>query len=192
MMPQDFPWFALVVKPRHEKMAAACLKGKGYPEFLPLYEKRTYVGKRARSAELPLFPQYVFSRFNPNDRLPVLTIPGVFAIVSIGKVPAPVDDKEIESIQAMVHSGRVTSPWPYVEAGQIVRVIEGPLRGLEGVLLCIKSKCRLVVSLTLLKRSVAVELDRETIAPVIPRRPPGFALSLDCRGAPASITGICS
>lgn len=168
----ETPWFVLMVKPRHEKSVAASLRGKGYSVFLPLCEERSRAGNRNQIVQLPLFPTYVFCRLDPNNRLPVLTIPGVFYIVSVGKVPAPVDDKEIKSIQALVESGRNPLPCPYVEVGGLVKVICGPLQGLEGVLVGVRGKYRLVISVTLLRRSVYAEIDRDDVRPVIPRHPP--------------------
>lgn len=163
-----YPWFAIKVKSRHEKQVAAALTGKGYNEFLPLYRHRYRVAERIRYADLPLFPTYVFGRFDPSFRLPILTIPGVLSIVGIGNVPSPVDETEIRGIRALTEAGLSIAPWPYTEVGDRVRIELGPLAGVEGTLVRLKNECRLVVSVTLLRRSVSVELDRECVRPIQP------------------------
>jgi len=109
--------------------------------------------------ELPLFPGYLFCRFDAMNRLPILTTPGMVQIVGFGKTPVPVPDAEIAAIQAATIGNLAREPWPYLEVGQKVKVECGPMRGVEGILLNIKGSHRLVLSVTLLQRSVAVEVD---------------------------------
>jgi transcription antitermination factor NusG len=156
-------WFALYVKPRHEKYVATSLAHRGYEQFLPLYQRHV---TRTKRFELPLFPSYVFCRFDEYNRLPVLSVPGVFSIVGSGKTLAPVDDDEIEAIRSIIQSGLATRPWPYFEIGQAVEINRGSLRGLRGILVQTKSSHRLVVSVTLLQRAVAVEIDRDWATPL--------------------------
>ena len=153
-------WFALRVKSRSEKAVSSISRNKGFEEFLPLYQSRRRWSDRVKSVELPLFPGYVFCRLDPQYRLPLLTIPGVLHFVSVGKIPAPIDDTEVASIQAAVQSGLLTEPWPFLDIGQRVRLEEGPLAGLEGILVGTSKQQRIIVSVTLLKRSVAVTIDR--------------------------------
>jgi transcription antitermination factor NusG len=115
--------------------------------------------------DVPLFPSYVFCRLDLGVRLPVLTTPGVLGIVGNGRIPMAVDDQEIAALQRMVHSGLDSEPWPFLEIGQRVRIDSGPLAGCEGILLEFKGKRRLVLSVTLLRRSVAVEVDRPSVLP---------------------------
>jgi transcription antitermination factor NusG len=161
-------WFALRVKSHCERMTAAGLRSRGYEEFLPTYRRRRRWSDRWVDQELPLFPGYVFCRFDPRDRLPILKIPSLVHIVGIGKTPLPVDEHEIEAIQAIVRSGLAAQPWPYVKVGDMVRVQYGSLCGLEGILIEVKKRHRLVVSVTLLQRSVAVEIDRDWVSLVRP------------------------
>jgi len=149
-------WFALYVKPRHEKNVSSILRGKGYEELVPLYARKT----PARISELPLFPGYVFCRFNAQHRLPILTVPGVFSIVGFGGTAVPVENGEIAALQRVVQSGLPRQPWPELPAGRIVSVAAGPLEGLEGVVMNHRSGSRLLISVSLLQRSVAVEVDR--------------------------------
>lgn len=163
-------WYALQTKPRHEKNVSALLDGKGYGQFLPLYQSWHRSAGRMRGVLLPLFPGYVFCRFDRFRRLPILITPGVFSIVGTSNGPEPIPDEELAGIQATCSSGLQISPWPYLERGDRVRVEFGPLKGVEGIFLSEKNSARLVVSIDILKRSVAVEVDRDYILPLTPRR----------------------
>jgi transcription antitermination factor NusG len=106
-----------------------------------------------------LFPAYLFCRFDVSRRLPILITPGVLHIVSYGTGPAAIDEKEIEAIQRIVRLGLPAKPWPYPQVGDQVTIERGPLAGLVGVLVSVRSSCRLVVSLSLIQRSIATEID---------------------------------
>ena len=161
----NFPWFALRVRSRHENTVATILSGKGYEWFVPLYKSRRLWSDRIKEIQMSLFPGYVFCRFDLQQRFPILTTPGVVSVVGIGKCPIPIDDAEIAAIQAAVRSGLPSRPWPFLQTGQRVRVEYGPLCGLEGILLHVKGQRRLVLSVTLLQRSVAVEVDDAWVVP---------------------------
>lgn len=163
-------WFAVRVKSQYEKTVASAIRGKGLLDFLPMYESRRRWSDRVKSVELPLFPGYVFCHIDPAVRLPVLTIPGVVHFVGIGKAPAPIDDSEIEAIQNAVRSGLRVEPSAYLNVGERVRLQEGPLEGLEGILVEIRKQYRVVVSLALLQRSVSVEIERHWVTPVRPEQ----------------------
>ena len=163
--PDKYPWFALRIKSRFEKTTSTVLRSKGFEDFSPLYRSRRKWSDRVKEVELPLFPGYLFCRFNPLDRFPVLSTPGVLCVVGIGKIPQAVEEHEIEQIQSILASGMPTQPWPFLTVGQKVRISSGSLAGLEGLLVNIKNSFRLVVSVTLLQRSVAVEIDRESVEP---------------------------
>jgi transcription antitermination factor NusG len=162
----SYPWFALRVKSRSEKIVSSIARNKGFEEFLPLYQSRRRWSDRFKSVDVPLFPGYVFCRLNPEFRLPLLTIPGVLSFVGIGKVPVPIDDAEMAAIQTAIGSGLLAEPYPFLEVGQRVRIAEGPLTGIEGLLVEVRKQQRLAVSVTLLKRSVAVEIDRHWVRPL--------------------------
>jgi transcription antitermination factor NusG len=179
-------WFALRVKPRFEKTVSTIARNKGYEEFLPLYRTRQRWSDRMKTVDLPLFPGYVFCQLNPEYRLPLLTIPGALHFVGIGKVPVSIEDREIVALQAAIRSGLLAEPWPFLDVGQRVRLEEGPLAGLEGLLIEIRNKHRLVVSVTLLKRSMAVEIDRNWVRPLdCIKRQPRLGLSQLSATAPA-------
>lgn len=161
-------WYAIRVRPRFERAVSTALSGKGYEQYLPLYHSRRKWSDRAKDLELPLFPGYLFSRFDAQVRLPVLTTPGVISIVGTGKTPVAIPDQEIEAIQTMVTSGLILQPWPQLVVGSRVVIEHGPLKGLEGVALDVKKKYKLFVSVPLLQRSVSVEIDREWVRPLPP------------------------
>ncbi len=165
-----YPWFALRVRSKHERIAALHLRERGYEEFSPSYKAVTQWSDRRKTIDRFLFPGYVFCRFNPQDRLPVLTTPGVVDLIGFGDGPAPIPDHEIEQVRTMVRSGLLVTPWPFLEVGQTVLLERGPLAGLEGILEEVKGKLRVVVSIRLLQRSVSTEVDRAWIRPLGPSR----------------------
>jgi transcription antitermination factor NusG len=160
------PWFALQVKPNAEWSVSAALRAKGFEEFLPAYRTRRKWSDRWKELELPLFAGYVFCRFDPQNRLPVLVTPGVSGVVGCGKVPQPVENHEIDDLRAVILSGLSARPWPYLRIGDRVRLQDGPLTGVEGILLDVKQNRKLVLSVSLLQRSVAVEVEDCWITPV--------------------------
>ena len=161
----EHPWYALRVKHRHEKAVAHSLESKGYDRFLPLYCARQRSFGKRHDVQLPLFAGYVFCRIKITNRLPVLMIPGVFHIVRLGRFFIPVDEMEIQALQTVVASDLYAQPWPFLQTGQRVYMEEGPLRGLSGVLAEVREHQKLVVSITLLQRSVAVQIDRGWVQP---------------------------
>jgi transcription antitermination factor NusG len=166
----SIPWFALTTKPRHEKSAARILLNKGLEPFLPLCPSRRHWSDRVKSVDLPLFPGYVFCRFDYERRLTVLTTPGVTSIIGFDNAPTPVSDEEIDRIRTIVASGLPAQPWPYIHVGEAVRIDCGSLAGLHGVLIREKDALRVVVTVEMLRRAVAVEIDRSMIRALPPRR----------------------
>ena len=159
-------WYALQVRTRREGSIEALLSGKGYKTFLPTCTNLCRMSGRTREVTSPLFTGYIFCQFDALDRLPILVTPGVLAVVGRGKVPVPLEDAEISVLEAMVASGLPTEPWPFLEVGQRVRVEDGALCGLEGILTSFKGRQKIVVSVTLLRRSVALEIDRFRVSPI--------------------------
>lgn len=162
---QPAPWFALVVKHQHERSTQAALASRMIPALVPIYKVRNRWSDRLKEIELPLFAGYVFCRFDPRQRVPVLTTPGVRSIVEFGGIPAPIETAQIDAIQAMVESNLAVGPWPYLKPGDRVRIERGPLRGVEGTLLREKDRFRLVVGIEILQRSIAAELSPEMVTP---------------------------
>jgi transcriptional antiterminator NusG len=163
-------WFALHVRTRFESSVAVHLQGKGYEFFLPMYVSKRRWSDRMQEIEQPLFPGYVFCRFDPQARLPILVTPGVIGVVGMGKTPIAIADEEIAGIQTVVNSGLPSQPWPFLQVGEQVRIESGPLQGLTGILEEIKGRHRLILAVTLLQRSVAVEIDVACVRPVLEAR----------------------
>ncbi len=162
----EFRWYALHVRERYEKIVSSNLTGRGYEVFLPTYSSRRRWSDRIKVIERPLFSGYVFCRFYFAERLPILTVPGVQYVVSFGQTVASVDPTELNALRLAVDSGLPCEPWPYLKVGYRVRVENGPLTGLEGLVLDVSKPYKLVISVNLLSRSVAVELDRASVKPI--------------------------
>ena len=167
---QQWPWFAILVRTSREKTANLLLENAGYECFLPISKYMRRWSDRMKEIEVPLFPGYLFCRMNPHNRLPVLMTPGVIQIVGVGKTPMPVGEEEIAAIQRVGKSGLSTMPWPYLGVGHVAQIDDGPLRGMTGIVIKIKSGWKLVLSVNLLQRSVAVEIDRSWIGAAYPAR----------------------
>jgi transcription antitermination factor NusG len=156
----ELPWYALYVKHRHEKKVARSLSGKAVHSFVPTFSKTHRNGSQF---DLPLFPGYVFCRLDISTTLPVVSTPGVFGIVSSGTVPGAIPEEEIEAVRQLLSSGLPLQPTPYFAEGQEVAFNSGPLRGVHGQVLDASDDRWLVVSINMLKRSVAVKLDRQAV-----------------------------
>lgn len=160
------PWFALHVRSRKESAVADQLAGQGFETFVPKYKVVRRWSDRLKELEQPLFPGYLFSRFDLDRRRLLLATPGVIQIVSVGQAPTPVDEAEVEAIRGALDSGLPTQPWPCLEAGERVRVTYGNLRTLEGILICFKGHHRVVLSVKMLQRAVAFEVDLAWVTPL--------------------------
>ena len=158
-------WYTLHVRPHFEKCVEAHLEAKGYEVFLPTCASRHRWSDRIKTISSPLFPSYLFCRFDASSRFPVLVTPGVQNIVSIGRTPVPVDPQEISNIRQVLASELTTEPWPYLKTGETVSIKTGPLEGLTGCVIRQKSCARLIVSVTLLMLSFSVEIDRRWVTP---------------------------
>ena len=157
------PWFGVRTKSNFEKVAASVLQAKGLEAYVPLYRSRRRWSDRIVTMDLPLFPGYLFCRFDWRHRMPVMTAPGVVSIIGFGDDPEPIPDDEIEAVRRVLASGQASEPHLFLREGQRVRVNYGPLEGIEGILLKKKSNWRLVISVNLLQRSLAVEVDRDWV-----------------------------
>lgn len=160
------PWFAVSVKSLHERAVAQYLEGKAFEAYLPVYRSTRRWSDRLKSSERPVFPGYVFCRLDYSRRAGILRTPGVRSIVTFGGGVTPISDLEIERVRLMLAPGHPVEPWPFLRTGQQVRVHSGPFTGIEGILVAMRDSCRVVISLELLQRSVAVQIDRSCIAPI--------------------------
>jgi transcription antitermination factor NusG len=152
-------WHALYTRHQHEKPIARILSSKGQDVFLPLYTTVRRWQDRTKQLRLPLFPCYVFIRGGLDRQLQILSTPGVVTIVGWAGHPAIIPDAQIEDVRRMVESSVRVEPYPYLKCGDCVRIRSGALQGLEGILVREKNLSRLIVSLEMLGRSVAVEVD---------------------------------
>ena len=134
--------------------------------LLPVYKSERRWSDRMKEVEQPLFPGYLFCRFDIHNRGPVLMALGVHQIVGVGRTPVPVAETEIESVRQVLASGLPSQPWLYLQVGQRVRVSHGSLNNLEGILINFKGGHRVVLSVSLLQRSVAMEVDLSWVTPV--------------------------
>jgi transcription antitermination factor NusG len=161
------PWFALQTRPRNERQVERLLTHKGYECFLPTYQQKRRWSDRVVELELPLFPMYVFCRFNLSACGKAVSTPGVTRIVGFGGQPAEVKVEEIKALQLLAQSHLLREPWAFIPDGTLVQVETGPLAGAQGVLCSRDDSRRLVIAVILLQRSVAVQLDEETMVSVI-------------------------
>ena len=152
-------WFAAYIKHQHEKVAARILANKGFEIYLPLYSEPHRWKDRTKVVELPLFPCYLFIYTDLTRRLDILRTPGVFWLVGNAGTATPIPNAEIESLQILSKSSARMNRHPYVKCGDRVRVRSGPLERVEGILLRVKSGYRVILSVQLVKQSVAVEVD---------------------------------
>ena len=158
-------WYAVHTNSRHEKTVAQQMEGSQIPYFLPLYKSVRRWKDRKKHVEMPLFPGYVFVQIALRDKLQVLKVPGVVQLISFNGRPAALPDAEIEALRSGLARSVATEPHPYLVVGKKVRVHHGPFAGVEGILIRRKDKFRVVLSIHLIQRSVAVEVDETEIEP---------------------------
>jgi transcription antitermination factor NusG len=164
----DMPrWFAIRTSARWELRASSELSRRGIETYLPISRVKRRWSDRVKIMDQPLFPGYLFGRFPVAERIRVLEAPGVRQIVGIGNTPASIGESEIDNLRTLVSAHPLLVPWPYLHAGQRIRINRGPLAGVEGfVVRAEKSALRIVVSVDLLQRSVAAEIDRDCIGAI--------------------------
>jgi transcription antitermination factor NusG len=161
------PWVALQTRPRSERQVELLLTHKGYECLLPMYWQKRRWSDRIVEVELPLFPTYVFCRFSTFAIGKAISTPGVTRVVRFGGQHAEVDVNEIDALKMLVRGNLLREPWLYVPEGTVVRVESGPLAGAQGIICSSDARRRFVISVTLLQRSVAVQLDENTVVSVI-------------------------
>lgn len=160
-------WYAIRVRSNFEKQVSVSLRSRDIEEFLPCYKANSRWSDRVKEISRPLFAGYLFSYFRIDTQLSkIITTPGVVHVVTLSKgVPAPISQIEIDTIRQLVASQVAIKPWPYLNTGDRIRIKRGPLAGLEGILTEFRKKYRVIVSVTILARSVAVDLESDWIEP---------------------------
>ena len=167
----DKCWFALQVRSRYERVTSAILRDKGYEEFVPMSWVTREWSDRRKKIEIPLFPGYVFCRFDISVLAPILSTVGAIRLLGNGKEAISISNEEIENIQAVMRSGQLATAHTYLKLGQRVRINEGPLSGIEGILINVQNNRRLVLSIDLIQSSIAVEVGDTAVSPVIDTKP---------------------
>ena len=170
----DLAWHALYTRHKHEKTVADILARKGFDVFLPLYTARHRWKDRVKTLALPLFPSYVFLRGGLDRQLQIMTTPGIFSVVASGGRVASIPESEIDAVRRAVDGSMRAEPHPFLKCGDWVRITAGPLESVEGILVRAKGVARLVISVEMLQKSVAVEVDAslvERVARPDPRKP---------------------
>jgi len=151
------------VRSNFEQTTARYLEAIGYEVFSPTFQHKRRGYDRVRPVRIPVFPGYIFCRLEVHNRLPVLSAPGMVHIVGFGSEFIPIPDQELESIRVIIASGADMQPCPYLNVGARVRIVQGPLASIRGILLEVRNKHRLVVSVHLLQRSIIADVDRDTV-----------------------------
>jgi transcription antitermination factor NusG len=161
------PWFALQTRPRHEQKVGQLLRQKGYECLTPMYRQKREWSDRTVEIDLPLFPMYVFCRPGPSVSGKAISTSGVIRIIGFNGQPAEVAVEEIEALQRLMQSNLLREPRKYLCDGTQVLVETGPLAGIQGII-CTgdDNRNRLIIPVTLLLRSVAIQLDEGTIVSV--------------------------
>ena len=175
-------WYAAYTCSRHEKRVAEQMELRAVEHFLPLYEAVHRWKNGRHRVQLPLFPGYVFFRIALKERLGVLQIPGLVQIVGFGGVPCSLPEKDILAMRDALIKGMQAEPHPYLPAGTRVKIMRGPLAGLTGVLVRYQTQFRVVLSVDLIMRSVAVDVQAADIA-LLESKPPCQAGRVDVAGA---------
>ena len=159
-------WYAVWTRSRHEQVVRTQLDEKQVTAFLPTMTRWSRWKDRKKQIDVPLFPGYVFARFEPGERLAVLKCSGVVSIVSFNGEPAPVPDHEIESIRTLVASTLPYDPCPTIKTGTLVEVSHGPLKGVVGRLTRKGTQSRLILSVDLIGQAVSVQVDAADVKPM--------------------------
>ena len=158
-------WYAAYTSAHHEKRVAGQLLQRSIENYLPLYDSvRRWKDRRVR-LQMPLFPGYVFVRISARDRLKVQQIHGVAHLVGFGGQLTPVPEEDIQAIRTCLAGPNRVQPHRYLKRGQRVRVLNGPLTGLTGIVVRQRKQTRFVISFDLLQRAVAVDIDAADLAP---------------------------
>ncbi|MBZ5489563.1 MAG: UpxY family transcription antiterminator [Acidobacteriia bacterium] len=163
---QEQSWFAIQVRPRHEFASARILRNKGFEEFVPAYSAKRQWSDRQKQIEVPLFAGYVFCKFHPVKKLPIINTAGVIRVVGTHQGPAAIADQEINAIRKIVESGEQIRPHPYIAVGSRIRIEEGPMAGVEGIFMGEKKGSEMIISIDLLQRSISLQIKGYAITSV--------------------------
>ncbi len=164
----DASWYALSTRSRQEKIVTKMLDNLGIPTFLPLSKEIRRWSDRNKPVSVPIFSGYVFVHIHAaNDlRVQILRTPGVVTFVGTRGIPAPIPEKEIRDIRSLLSTGAACSPYPFLKLGQRVRIVGGALDQIEGTLVGRGPESKLIISIELIQRSLAISVYDLEIEPV--------------------------
>jgi transcription antitermination factor NusG len=182
----DGAWVAVYTHAGCEKLASESLRQRGYEVFLPTYPARGATARRKGSIDRVLFPGYLFCRYMRHPTYRILDAPYALRLVGFHRQPTPIPEHEVAWIRSIVDSGVYSEPWKYLTVGTAVAIKRGPLRGLEGILIDTPVGTRLVLSVALLQRAVAVEVDARDVIQVNDEEMVNTAISIARERASAS------
>ena len=159
-------WYAGYTASRHEKRVAEHFAQRGVEHFLPLYETIHRWNNGRHRVQLPLFPGYIFVRIALSDRRRVIEVPGLVRLVGFNSLPHPLPEADINRMKEALNKGVLAEPYPYLTVGTRVEIRNGPMQGMTGILLRRQNKCRVVISVDLIMRSMAVEVEASDVVPM--------------------------
>ena len=160
-------WFALQTRSRHEKVVESQLEMRNVEHFLPMMKRVSQWTDRRKEIKVPIFAGYCFARFSYDDRIPVLQSQGVVRMVGSAGKPEPIPDEEINALKRLISNSSNYMCHPYLKEGMLVEVINGPMQGVKGRLIRGARNSRLVLSITLIQRSVSMEIDADDVTPLL-------------------------
>jgi len=167
MAQENLQWYALQTRSRHEKVVAEELWQKKIECFLPLVERKSQWKDRKKLVQFPVFPGYLFVHADiRKNRLDILEVRSVVRLVGFANKPEPIPEHQIQAVREMVFNQMEIDPYPYISAGRRMRIVRGPLRGLEGILIEKTKRFSFVISIDLIQQSVACQIDASDVEPV--------------------------
>jgi transcription antitermination factor NusG len=176
---KDVQWYAGYTAARHEKRVAEHFAQRGVDHLLPLYETIHRWNNGRHRVQLPLFPSYIFVRIALQEKLRVLEVPGFVRLVGFNNLPCALPESDINKMKEALSRGVLAEPYPYLTAGTRVEIRTGPLQGMTGILLRRQNKCRLVISIDLIMRSMIVEVEAGDVVPI---RKSAFSVGANAAG----------
>ena len=151
-------WIAVYTKSRHEKVVIQELEKKNIEAYCPILKERRQWSDRKRWVEFPLFRSYVFVKIELKNSLYILQTMGVHHSIKFqGKISTR-PDVIIQNIKNMIDGGFTVEQVEYFVKGDEVKVVDGPLKGMEGIVVKIKNENKLVLKVAAIQQAIAVQI----------------------------------